>query len=207
MPIRAAPFWLAVSVTLLAQTPKATDYTSRAKLAGVEVGAKYLPQGVPGGSGIYSGRKFLVIDVGVFPEAGKNLTISKNQFTLSLDGKVTLSAQTPGAGSSSGSLTSSRNSSSSDSDSAVQLGGPPIPAPSSNQARELESMPRRPISLDPEQSSSSAPARKAALPEGFTSKPVSGYLFFRFDGDPKSIRSLELTYSGAGGTKAKIRIP
>ncbi len=165
-----------------------------------------MPQGVPSGSGIYLDRKFLVIDVGVFPEAKNGLTISKNQFALSVDGKVTLSAQTPGAGSSSGSLRAARDSSSSDS--AVQLGGPPIPLPSGNKTQELESsMPRRPISLDPEQSSTSAPVRKAALPDGFTSKPVSGYLFFRFDGDPKSIRSLELNYTGAGGAKAKIRIP
>ena len=204
MPIRVIPLWLVVSVTLLAQTPKATDYAPRTKIAGIEIGAKYLPQGVPSGSGIYPARKFLVIDVGVFPEAGKSLTVSKNQFTLSVDGKATLSAQTPG--SSSGSLSASRDSSSSDS--AVQLGGPPMPLPSGNKTQELESsMPRRPISLDPEQSSTSAPPRKAALPEGFTSKPVSGYLFFRFDGDPKAIRSLELTYTGAGGAKAKIRIP
>jgi len=206
VPIRAVPFWLAVSVTLLAQTPKATDYASRTRLPEIEIGAKFLPQGVPKGSGIYLDRKFLVIDVGVFPEASKRLTISKNQFTLSVDGKVTLSAQSPGAGSSSGSLTASRDSSSSDS--AVQLGGPPIPLPSGNKTQELESsMPRRPISLDPEESSTSAPPRKAALAEGLTAKPVSGYLFFRFDGDPKSIRSLELTYTGAGGAKAKIRIP
>jgi len=206
VPIRAGPLWLVVSVTLLAQTPKATDYASRTRLAGIEIGAKYLPQGVPSGSGIYLDRKFLVIDVGVFPEAGKSLTVSKNQFTLSVDGKVTLSAQTPGAGSSSGSLRAARDSSSSDS--SVQLGGPPIPLPSGNKTQELESsMPRRPISLDPEQSSPNAPARKAALPEDLTNKPVSGYLFFRFNGDPKSIRSLELTYTAAGGAKAKIRIP
>jgi hypothetical protein len=206
VPIRAVPFWLVVSVTLLAQAPKATDYAARTRLAGIEIGAKYLPQGVPRGSGIYLDRKYLVIDVGVFPEARKSLRVSKNQFTLSVDGKVALSAQTPGAGSSSGSLTASRDSSSSDS--AVQLGGPPIPVPSSNKTQELESsMPRRPISLDPEESSASPPARKAALPESLTGKPVSGYLFFRFDGDPKSIRSLELTYTGPGGAKAKIRIP
>lgn len=203
--IRTVFFWLVLSLPLVPQPPKTTDYASRTRLAGIEIGARYLPQGVPSGSGIYPDRKFLVIDVGVFPQARKSLNISKSQFTLSVDEKITLSAQTPGAGSSSGSLTASRDSSSSDS--AVQLGGPPIPVPSGNNSRELESrMPRRPISLDPEQSSTSASARKAALPEGFTSQAVSGYLFYRFDGDPKSIRSLELTYTGAGGAKAKIRI-
>ena len=67
-------------------------------------------------------------------------------------------------------------------------------------------MPRRPISLDAEQPTTSAPTKKTALPEGFTNKPVSGYLFFRFDGDPKSIRSLELTYTAPSGAKTKIRI-
>ena len=203
MAIRAVLLWPTLTLLLAGQTPKPADYGARVKVAGVEIGAKYLPHGLPSGAAMYAAKKFLVIDVGVFPEAKNGLTISKNQFTLSVDGKVTLSAQNPG--SSSGSLTASRDSSSSDS--AVQLGGPPIPLPSSNKTQELESsMPRRPISLDPEQSSTSAPPRKAALPEGFTSKPVSGYLFFRFDGDPNSIRSLDLTYTASGGAKTKIRI-
>ena len=64
-------------------------------------------------------------------------------------------------------------------------------------------MPRRPISLDPQ-----PPARtgKSALPEGVTEKPVSGYLFFRFDGNPKAIRSLDLVYDGGGRLKTRIPI-
>jgi len=203
--IRAVLLSPALALLLAGQTPKPADYGARVKAAGVELAAKFLPHGLPSGAAVYAGKNFLVVDIGVFPEAKSGLTVSKSQFTLSVDGKDMLAAQTPGATSSSGSLTASRGSS--DPDSAVQLGGPPIPTPSSNQARELESsMPRRPISLDPEQSATSAPSKKAALPEGFTNKPVSGYLFFRFDGDPKSIRSLELTYTAAGGAKTKIRI-
>ena len=202
--LRAAPIWLVVSLPLVAQPPKPTDYATRTKLSGIELGARYLPHGLPSDAAVYAPKKFLIVDVGVFPQTKNGLTISKSQFTLSVDGKVMLTAQTPGAASSRESLSASRDSSSSDS--AVQLGGPPIPTPSSNKARELESMPRRPISLDTEQPPTSAPTIKAALPEGSTNKPVSGYLFFRFDGDPKSIRSLELTYTAPSGAKTKIRI-
>jgi len=200
--IRAVVLWPTLALLLAGQTPKPADYGARIKAAGIEIGAKYLPHGLPSDAPVYAPKNFLVVDVGVFPQAKNGLTISKSQFTLSVDGKM-LAAQTPGAGSSRASL----NSTSNDSDSAVQLGGPPIPVPSSNKARELESsMPRRPISLDTEESATSARSRKVALPEGSTNKPVSGYLFFRFDGDPNSIRSLELTYTGAGGAKTKIRI-
>jgi hypothetical protein len=202
--LRAAPIWLLVSLPLVAQPPKPTDYAARTRLPGIELGAKYLSHGLPSGAAVYAPGNFLIVDVGVFPQAKNGLTISKSQFTLSVNGKDMLTAQTPGAASSSASLSAARNSSSSDS--AVQLGGPPITTPSGNKTRELESMPRRPISLDSEQPPNSAPSRKAALPEGSTNKAVGGYLFFRFDGDPKSIRSLELTYTAASGAKTKIRI-
>ena len=150
--LRAAPICLVMSLPLVAQTPKPTDYAAHTRLPGIEIGAKYLPHGLPSDAPVYAPKNFLVVDVGVFPQAKNGLTISKNQFTLSVDGKM-IAAQTPGAGSSRASL----NSTSSDSDSAVQLGGPPIPVPSSNKARELESsMPRRPISLDTEESATSA---------------------------------------------------
>ena len=203
MAIRAIPFWLALSLLVAGQTPKAADYAAHARVPGIEIGAKYLPHGLPSDAGFHGGQDLLVIDVAIFPETKNGLTISKNQFTLSVDGKL-IAAQTPGVTTASGSLTAARSSQSADS--AIELGGPPIRTPSSSKARELESMPRRPIALDSEQPPTAAPARKAALPEGLTNKPVSGYLFFRFDGNPKSIHSLELTYTGPGGVKTKLRI-
>ncbi len=46
---------------------------------------------------------------------------------------------------------------------------------------------------------------RAALPEGPTDRPVKGCLFFRFEGKLKSIKSLDLMYDpGAGAAAAKI---
>ena len=207
MPVRVIRFWLLASLPLLAQTPKITDYAARNKVAGVEIGARYLPQGLPSSAGVHAGKNFLVVDVGIFPDFKSGLTISKSQFTVIVDGKSSLAAQSPVAASPGGSsLADAREPASNDG--AVQLGGPPVPTPHGSKTQELESsMPRHPISLDePAPSSSLAPARKAALPEGLITKPVSGYLFFRFGGDPKSVHSLELNYQGAGGAQIKIRI-
>jgi hypothetical protein len=44
----------------------------------------------------------------------------------------------------------------------------------------------------------------AALPEGVVQKPVKGDLFFRFSGKLKSIRSLELVYSGESGSQSAL---
>lgn len=186
-------------LSLAAQPPKAADYPAHARLSGIEIGARYLPHGLPSGPGVHAAKDLLVVDVGIFPEARSGVNVSKSQFTLSVDDKITLAAQT--VGSAVGSVVAAREPSSRDG--TVQLGGPPLAQPPGARQEVESAMPRRPISLDPE--SSVSQARKPALAEGFTSKPVSGYLFFRFDGDPKSIRSLELIYDGRG-TKTKIRI-
>jgi len=167
----------------------------------VELGAKYLAHGMPPGADIQVAKDFVVVDVGLVPETKAGIAVSKSQFTLSINGKTLVTAQSPGSGSAAGSIAASRDASSRTG--SVELGGPPIQDHRSSN-RELESMPRRPISL--ESPEASGPSRKGALPEGLTTKPVSGYLFFRFDGDVKAIRSLELLYDSGSGSKARIRI-
>jgi len=152
---------------------------------------------------VRAGKDFLVVDVGIFPETRGGVSVSKSQFTLSVDGKTMLAARSPVADSSNGPAVALHDSSSHGG--SVELGGPPITGHPGG--KELESMPRRPISLDPQPDAGQSAARagKVALPEGPTNKPVSGYLFFRFEGNPKAIRSLHLVYDGGG--RAKTRIP
>jgi hypothetical protein len=198
-----------VSLSLAAQPlPKTADFPAHGKLPGIEIGARYLAHGLPSDAAVRASKDFLVVDVGIFPETRSGVSVSKSQFTLSVDGKTMLAARSPVASSSSSAAVAARDSSSHDSSSgggSVELGGPPITGHPGG--KELESLPRRPISLDPQSDASQSPARagKAALPEGLANKPVSGYLFFRFDGNPQAIRSLDLIYDGGG--RAKTRIP
>ncbi len=181
--------------------PKTTDFLAHGKLPGIEIGARYLPNGLPSDAAVRAGKDFLVVDVGIFPETRGGISVSKSQFTLSVDGKTMLAARSPVANSSNGPAVAARE----PHDGSVELGGPPITGHPGG--KELESMPRRPISLDPQPDAGQSTARagKVALPEGPTNKPVSGYLFFRFEGNPKAIRSLDLVYDGGG--RAKTRIP
>ena len=201
--------WAIASLSLAAQPlPKTTDFPAHGKLPGIEIGARFLPNGLPSDAAVRAGKDFLVVDVGIFPETRGGVSVSKSQFTLSVDGKTMLAARSPLANSSNGPAVVARDSLSHDSSShggSVELGGPPITGHPGG--KELESMPRRPISLDPQPDAGQSAARagKVALPEGPTNKPVSGYLFFRFEGNPKAIRSLDLVYDGGG--RAKTRIP
>src|SRR6185295_2541155 len=70
-------------------------------------------------------------------------------------------------------------------------------------------LPRAPQAPEPDPRSGSARQEPVnvsdviaatALPEGMTASPVSGYLYFRYRGKTKSIKSLELVYQGKAGS-------
>jgi hypothetical protein len=195
--IRAALLALVLCFALAAQRPrtrsKAGDYPAHSKLANVEIGAEFLPGGIPGGKGGL-GSDYLVVEVGVFP-AGKSVSISKSQFTLRVDGsKSALTALSPGSASVAGVQSGSK-------DGSIVLGGPPLKSRFPEDNRDSSGMPRRPIALESEPSGGSESG--AGFPEGSLSKPTAAYLLFHFDGNAKSIRSLELDYDNG---KLKLRL-
>jgi hypothetical protein len=199
--VRVLIFLAALSAPAAAQlAPKATDYPAHAKARDIELGARYLPHGLPPGAAVSAGKDFLVVEVGVFPDSKSPVTLSKTQFTLNVDGKELPAVPPPD--SPSASVTPAHDSDTRNK--SAQLGG----APQFERARssqEAETLPRRPISLRSDPATASDSARKTALPEGLTSKPVSGYLFFHFLGDPNSVRSVELVYTSSG-TKTRVRV-
>ncbi len=190
---------LALCFELAAQRPRirsnALDYPAHAKTSSVEIGAEFLPGGMPGGKGGF-GSDYLVIEVGVFPATRNGLSISKSQFTLHVDGsKTALTAISPGSASVAGIDSGSK-------DGSIVLGGPPLKSHSPEESRDNSSMPRRPIALESEQSRETS---SAGLPDGTLSKPAAVYLLFRFAGNPKSIRTLDLDYDN-GSTKVRLRL-
>jgi hypothetical protein len=195
--IRIAAILLALCFGLAGQRPatraKASDYPAHFKLSNMEIGAEFLPHGIPGSSGAFSGKEYLVVEVAIFPLTKAGIAISRSQFTLRVDdSKTALRALSPGtAVAQAGGL----------SHGSVELGGPPLASHFPGDEREQDKMPRGPIPLEPGQQQSTS-----ADLEGTHTKPVSAYLLFHLSGDSKSIRSLELEYDGGGARKAKLRL-
>ncbi len=201
MAIRFLAIPLALCLNLAAQHPttraKASDYPAHFRLPTLEIGAEFLPSGIPGSQGAFSGKEYLVVEVGVFPLT-KSVTIAKSQFTLHVDGSsVALRALSPGSASVAevqpGTLSQGGS---------VVLGGPPLK--SSSESRDSQShVPRSPIPLEPAES---AGHRTSAGLEGTITRPASGYVLFRFDGNARAIHSVELVYDGGGTRKARLRL-
>ena len=194
--IRAVIIVLAVCLDLAAQRPrtrsKAADYPAHSKLSNVEIGAEFLPGGIPGGKGGF-GSDYLVVEIGIYP-AGKKVSVSKSQFTLHVDGsKTALTALSAGTASVAGVNSGSK-------DGSIVLGGPPLQSHFPQESRESSTMPRRPIALESNQAGGNS---GAGFPEGALSKPVAAYLLFHFDGNRRAIRSLELDYDNG---KLKLRL-
>ncbi|MBZ5609231.1 MAG: hypothetical protein LAP38_13290 [Acidobacteriia bacterium] len=206
MAIRILAILLALSLALAAQRPttrpKASDYPAHYRLSSMEIGAEFLPDGMPGGKSEFAGREYLVVEVAVFPILRTGVQVSKSQFTLHVNGSsVALRALSPGTA-----TVAAVQPESSPHGGSVALGGPPLKSSSSSESRDSQSkMPRSPISLDPSETSGHQPGSAAGL-EGTVTRPAAGYLLFRFDGDARSIRSLDLEYDGGGTRKARLRL-
>jgi len=199
---------------------KASDYPVHATLPGMEIGAEYLVHSIPAESGMYFGKEYLVVDVGIFPDTkGGPITTSARRFTLKINGgKIVLDTDSPGTVAASlkypdweqrRNVTAQAG--------PVILGAPPAVGrfpgdPRPTQGR-LPPAPRVPEQPDPsgEPRPSDLPIdqqiARIALPEGSFNEYAKGCLFFRFTGKMKSIRSLELVYdTGDKGPKATLAL-
>ena len=192
---------------------KASDYPAHTALANLEIGADYLVHSVPGERGFYFTRDFLVVEVGIFPATREGVTLSSRQFTLRINGKTVLYAESAGTVAASLKYPDWEQHPTMTAQAGPVIIGPPAVGrfPGDQRAGIPLPVPRQPDTHD--QSGVDKPVDKpieqavanAALPEGSASKPVKGCLFFAYKGKTKSIRSLELIYdAGENGPKAKI---
>ena len=204
-------------------TPKAKpgDYPVHAQLPGMNIAAEYLVHSVPVNGGALDAKDYLVFEVAIYPESGGTPLLSSGDFTLRINNRKTvLFAQTPGMVAASikypdwevrPTLEATAGVGNMD----VILGRPPVtsrfpgdPRPDQNR---LPRQPRVPDQTRPEGQEQAArepvdvSIGRMALPEGAPHGPVSGYLFFAFQGKTKSIRSLELLYA-SGDRATAIRI-
>ena len=74
----------------------ASDYPTHTDSASAAIGAEYLVHSIPTEQQMLPAGRYLVIEVGVFPNRGQNATVSDVQFHLVVNGKRLHDAATPG---------------------------------------------------------------------------------------------------------------
>jgi hypothetical protein len=191
---------------------KASDYPAHIAIPGMEIGAEYLVHSIPNEKGDYFAKEYLVVEVAIFPTGKDRLKTSSGRFTLRINKKSTLIAQSAGIVAAAlkysdweqrPQMTASAG--------PLVYGAPqggrfpgdpttprPLPTPVPNQTdSNIEKQSDLPID---------EAISRAALPEGIIAEHVKGCLFFRFEGKLKSIKSLDLIYD-AGSASPPATIP
>ena len=214
----SAAFWMTAAVAFAQGTqPKAkpADYPVNGESGTVGIGAEFLVHSYYGGGQMLFTSDYVVVEVALFPAPGETITVSAGSFALRLNGKKqVLGAQAPGIVAASLRFSSfnrpNLQASAGVGDTGVILGRPrPVeryPGDPSGRSRT----PAPPRAPDPD-NSGTQPAEQvkpedalvsAALPEGETRWPVSGYLYFPFSGKTTKLKSVELL---CGKTALKLR--
>jgi hypothetical protein len=180
----------------------ATEYLSQAKAGSVAIGAEFDGHSVPTPDHTYSSEDYIVVEAGLFGAPGAHTTLTRDDFSLRINGKKMLNSEPyelvfhslkdpewippetdDSKSSSKGGITTGG---------AGNAGGdklPPIP-------------PKMPFPL---RRAMEQHVQKAAMQEGDRPLPQAGLLFFLYRGKPENIKSLELVYSGAAG-KATLEL-
>ena len=166
-----------------------SDYAAQAKLGAVTLAADFDGHGVPTPDGPLSTEAYVVVEVAFFGPPGTRLPISFNDFSLRINGKKSGTPSEPyehvGTSVKDPEWTPPEK---------PEKGGNGILGGGGN---ETSKEPPRP---SPELRRGWAQrVKKAALADGDRPLPQAGLLYFSYTGQAKSIRSLELIYTGPGG--------
>jgi hypothetical protein len=198
---------------------KPSDYPVHVQLPNLEMAAEYLVHSMPAPGGAIFVKEFLVIEVAVFPARGSDPVLNSGQFTLRMNGKKSVEyPQSPGlvagtlkypdwsrhtnviaeAGAGNGSV--------------IVGADPPVERFPGDPTVYRRPLPRAPDETNPtaqnQEPSMSIDelVQRLALPEGTAHGPVSGYLFFPFQGKLKSVRSLDLLYKNPQGGETVLTL-
>jgi len=221
----ALAVWLCVCAWGQGTKPKsgASDYRAHVDLKDSAIGAENLGHSLPAAKGVVLVKDYLVVEVALYVK-GVPFTIRNEQFVLRINGrKSVIAPQTPGmvaaslkypdweqrptlvAGGGIGNV-------------GVTVGQPDPVGRFPGDRRPIEQ--RRPVPnpVPPAPTDSSGVEKEPAepvedvvshlaLPEGdAVHPPVSGYLFFSFKDKLKTVKTLDLVYTGPLGT-ATLRLP
>jgi hypothetical protein len=217
MHAHAAVAMLSICCAFGQTTPrdKVADYPAYAMDGRTGVAAEYLVHSIPAGTHTFIVSDYLVVEVAVYPVPGEPIEMGTSTFKLRLNGKKEIiSAEGPGFVAASVKYPEWEQRKNVEvqggiGDTGVVLGRPPVvgrfPGDPTPQQSRLPRAPTAPPPGDGNGIEKEDPARaeeviaQKALPEGRAEKPVSGYVYFRYRGKMKSIKSLELIYNGKSG--------
>ncbi len=188
------------------------DYPVCAEAGGALLGVEYLVRSAGTGNEMFIIPEHLVIEVAVYPAKGQPVDISAGHFTLRVNGKKTvLFAQTPGMVAAGlkypdWGMRPTLVGTAGIGDGTVVIGRPRRVERFPGDTRPAQTSPRMSTTTaDPNELRPEEVVVEAALPEGATAGPVSGYLYFFYKGKPKKIKSLELLYD-TGERKTNIKL-
>jgi hypothetical protein len=165
------------------------DYPAQAKLGTITLAADFAGHGLPTPDGPLSTEDYVVVEVAFFGPNGKRLPVSFNDFSLRINNR-----KNPIPGESYEQVGASVKDPEWTPPEKPDKGGNGILGGGGNDTSK--DPPRPPAELR------RAWARrvwKAALADGDRPLPQDGLLFFSYGGKVKSIRSMELIYSGPAG--------
>ena len=172
-----------------------TEYQAHAQAGSVTIGAEFMGHAVPTPDHTFSSEDYVVVEAGLFGAPGAHITLSRDDFSLRVNGKKNALPgepfelvfkslkdpewQPPGppeeSKGSKGGLTTGGG--------GGQDSAPPPP-------------PQMPFPL---RRAMEQHVQNAAMEEGGRALPKAGLLFFLYRGKTEGIKSLELIYSGAAG--------
>ena len=193
--------------------PKASaaQYPVQAESGNLAIGAEYMAHSFGSGEQMYLAENYLVVEVALFPPKGEGITADAGKFALRLNGKKTLVyAQNPpmvasnlnrrdweaprgvAAGLGVGGVN-------------IGLGNPPgrDPVSGAPEGRRLPNPPRAPDAGVPgggEPRQREQPEElliRTALPEDPHHGPVSGFLYFPYEGKARGLKSIDLLFQDA----------
>jgi hypothetical protein len=174
----------------------ASEYQAQGKAGMVTIGAEFAGHSVTAPDHTYSSEDYVVVEAALFGPPGASATLSRNDFSLRVNGKKNVLPSEPyelvfhslkdpewqppavpedQKSSSKGGLTTGGG--------GQQDSAPPPP-------------PKMPFPL---RRAMEQHVQRAAMQEGDRPLPQAGLLFFLYRGRTESIKSLELIYSGAAG--------
>lgn len=178
----------------------ATEYQSHTQAGMVIIGAEFAGHSIPTPEHTFSTEDYIVVEAGIFGPPGAHTTLSRDDFSLRINGKKNVLASEPYElvmkSLKDPEWQPPESKEDKESKSSLTTGGasggdklPPIP-------------PKMPFPL---RRAMEQQVQKATFEEGDRPLPQAGLLFFTYRGKAESIKSLELIYGGAAG-KATIEL-
>lgn len=213
--------WIALAAALVLHAqgttpkPSPSEYPVYAVAGHNEIGAEYMVHSFSAGEAMYIAENYLVVEVAFYPPGKKDpIAIDAAKLGLRVNGKkVPLVAQNPSLVAANLNHRDWQMPRGPQGDVGyggigVGMGGPRTqpPFPGGPDRNRLPNPPRSP-DADPnvppkEQEKPEEVLMKTALPNGVHEGPVSGFVYFPWQGKASSIKSLELIYDG---TSLKLR--